>query len=503
MIEVDLPDGRIVEFPDGTPQETMKSALVKFAGAPQPSAPKTDYRGDGLAGTRLGAAITGVAHGVTFGLADEAKAGLWDFFGRGDYDSNIEQNRNVLSQMREENPVATYGGEIAGSLVLPGAAAKSSLPVWKNALRLGAAGAAQGGAYGFGAGEGGFGPRVQSAAVSGAVGGAVGAAAPYAVQAATRALDKGATRKAIDVAADAAPDTAALSRQSTALFEKARASGVVVDRNAVQPLLADIAGLDRLDADFTPDALKVIGRLAEKLDAGDLPLGELEMLHRKAGLAVNKNRIANPSDAGAAGAIAQKVDEFMMNLPDSAIVAGKADKGEAIETFREARKLWKQYRNSERLQEIVAKAEISENPAGAIRSGFRAILTNKNKRATYSPAEIQVMRQVISESKAGGWVQRLIGYGTGLSRQVAAATAGYGLFGPIGAAVGSAAATKIGSVAKEAAGGAAMEAGGRAARFSATGGQYALPAPAQALTFGNALRHMPTPSAAGANWLTQ
>jgi hypothetical protein len=43
----------------------------------------------------------------------------------------------------------------------------------------------------------------------------------------------------------------------------------------------------------------------------------------------------------------------------------------------------------------------------------------------------------------------------------------------------------------------------RAARFSATGGQYALPAPAQAASFGNALRHAPMPSAVGANWLTQ
>jgi hypothetical protein len=369
---------------------------------------------------------------------------------------------------------------------------------------MGASGAAQGGAYGFGTGEGGLVSRARSAALPAAVGSAVGAAAPFALKGVQRALDGRATRKAIDVAADAAPEPASLARQSGVLYEKARQSGVVVDRAATQPLLADLSSLGKLDEDFTPDALKVIGRLKEKLDAGDLPLGELEALHSKAGKAINKNRIGNPQDAAAAGDIARKVDEFMMNLPDSAIVAGVGDKAEAIETFREARQLWKQFRNSERLQEIVAKAEIAENPAGAIRSGFRSILNNKNKRATYSPAELQVMRQVISESKAGNWVQRLIGYGTGLTRQVVATSAGYGVGGPIGAALGSAAATKIGSVAKEAAGNAAMEAGSRAARFSASGGQFAQPVPYQLPPAGqNILRRLSGPAAVTADQLTR
>jgi hypothetical protein len=319
------------------------------------------------------------------------------------------------------------------------------------------------------------------------VGGAAGVGASHLIRGAQSLANSRATRRAINAAADAAPEPAALARQSSALYDQARKSGVVVDRKAVQPLVQDLDNIGSLDADFTPDAIKVIGRIKAKLKAGDLPLGELEALHRRAGLAVTKNRMSNPADAGAAGAIARQVDEFMMNLPDSAISANVADKDAAVETFRQARALWKQYRNSEKLQEIVANAEIAENPAGAIRNGFRAILRNKNKRATYSPAEIQVMRQVVSGSKSGGWVQRLIGYGTGLSRQVAATTAGYGVGGPIGAALGSAAATKIGSMAKDAASEAAMRAADRAARFSAAGGRFVQPAPVMLPAYGNAL----------------
>jgi hypothetical protein len=502
MTEVELPDGTIIEFPDGTPPETMKAVAAKAAGGQAP-APKQDFRGGGLQGSRLGAGIAGAAQGVPFigTFADEAKAGIRSLVSGNDYQTELDHWRGVNDQMADENPLAFYGGQVASSVALPGAALKAGLPVWENALRLGSSGAIQGAAYGYGAGEGDMASRARHAALPAAVGGAVGAAVPFALKGVQRALDGRATRRAIDAAADAAPEPASLARQSGALYESARKSGVVVKGDAMRPLLDDLAGMERLDADFTPDAIKVIDRLTSKLEAGDLPFGELEALHRRAGLAVTKNRIANPADAGAAGAIAQKVDEFMMNMPDDAVASNVAGKEEVIEMYRQGRQLWKQFRNSERLQEIVEKAEISENPAGAIRSGFRAILTNKNKRATYSPAELQVMRQVISESKAGNWVQRLIGYGTGLTRQVVATSAGYGVGGPIGAALGSAAATKIGSVAKEAAGNAAMEAGSRAARFSATGGQFAQPAPHLLPQMQNALRQLPAPAAITADQL--
>jgi hypothetical protein len=478
--------------------KTLTRQRMLAAQQPQPQAPApVDHRGGGLQGSPVGAAIAGAAQGVTFGLADEMKAGVRSLAGGPGYDERLEHERNVLGQMREEDPVAAYGGEIAGAMLLPGAAMKSGASLGVNALRMGATGAAQGGAYGFGAGEGGAASRVRSAGVGAGVGGAVGAAAPFALRGAQKVLDRRATSRAITEAADAAPEPASLARQSGALYEKARQSGVVVKSDAMRPLLDDLAGMERLDADFTPDALKVIGRLTEKLEAGDLPLGELEALHRRAGLAVTKNRVANPADAGAAGAIAQKVDEFMMNLPDSAIAANLAGKDEAIETFRQARTLWKQFRKSEQLQEVIANAEMKDNPALAIKNGFRSILTNKKKRATFSPAEIQVMRQVVSDTKAGNWVQRLIGYGTGLSRQVAATTAGYGLGGPVGAAIGSMAATKIGSMAKDAASDTAINAGKRAAGFVAGGGQFAQPAPYLLPGTGNALRRFPTPAAAG------
>lgn len=481
-------------------QPAAEGPWTKYAQSAPESASQanepTDYRGEGGGrGTRLEAALVGARQGVTFGYGDEINAGVraaGDWLGGQDfgtaYDKRLEHERGLLDQTRRENPVAAIGGEIGGAMLIPGASMKAGATVGENAIRLGMTGAASGAAYGFGSGEG-FEDRAIGAGVGGALGLATGAATPYALRGVQKVMDRGATRKAIDAAADAAPEPASLARQSGALYEKARQSGVVVNRDAVRPLLDDLNGMNILDADFTPDTLKVIQRLSGKIDAGDLPLGELEALHRRAGLAITKNRIANPADAKAAGEIAQKVDEFMMNLPDEAIATNVAGKSEAVETLRQARQLWKQFRNSERLQEIVSNAEIAENPAATIRNGFRAVLRNKKVRATYSAAELQVMRQVVSESRSGNWVQRLIGYGTGLTRQVAAGTAGYGIGGWPGAAVGSAVATKIGSMAKDAASDAAIEAGNRAARFSAAGGQFIPPVPADPYLLGNALMY--------------
>lgn len=47
MIEVELPDGTIVEFPEGTPPEVMKGALQKKFGAPQQAAPSQPQVGVG------------------------------------------------------------------------------------------------------------------------------------------------------------------------------------------------------------------------------------------------------------------------------------------------------------------------------------------------------------------------------------------------------------------------------------------------------------------------
>jgi hypothetical protein len=494
-------NGRKVEVDDSfrslSPEQQQATVEEIAASLPQaatePQA-KTDYRGDGLAGTRLGAGIAGAADTLTLGFGDQLKSAGWaaidaigpETFGES-YDKRLAQEHGMIDQMKEENGGSYLTGQIGGALLLPGASLKTGGSMATNALRAGLSSGAQGGAYGFGNDRGDLASRARSAGDGAAMGFAAGAAAPFVLKGLQGVATRRATRKAVDVAADAASAETAKAG-SKAAFAAAEAKNAVLKAETLTPLLAEIAQTKTLHKRFTPDANSLIDDIQEALSRGEVPLGELEDLHRSAGMVATKNRMANGQEVAAAGEIGRKIDEFLMALPDDAVASATGDAQGAADAFREGRKLWKQFRNSEKLHEIVDNAAMKDNPALAVKNGFANILSNKKKRATYSASELQVMRQVVDETKAGSWVQRLIGYGTGLSRQVAAVAAGSAVGGHVGAALGSMAATKLGSMAKGAASDTAIHAGRRAADFVAGGGQFVQPAPSMLPGWGNALR---------------
>lgn len=145
--------------------------------------------------------VSNILSGATFGFGDEILAGasapvtsllsllsgepigLGEAYSRGKGILTTDQQR-----FREENPVTSIGGGIAGSLAAPvlGLASKlkAALPAAKTlpqaALKTGALttalageGALLGGAYGFGEGEGGLASRLENATEGAATGGIV------------------------------------------------------------------------------------------------------------------------------------------------------------------------------------------------------------------------------------------------------------------------------------------------------------------------------------------
>lgn len=116
--------------------------------------------------------IRTAAQGLSFGTADEIEAFVRSKVGDRNYSENLEIIRGQVSKFAEENPKLALGAEIAGSL-------PTALAGGAGLARLGVKGAAkiaglEGAAYGFGAGEGGFGERAKSAAVGGVVGAGTG-----------------------------------------------------------------------------------------------------------------------------------------------------------------------------------------------------------------------------------------------------------------------------------------------------------------------------------------
>ena len=163
--------------PGETPDETFKR---QYGGLPMPERP----------GAVEGVARAGL-QGGTVGAGDEIVASgkaLLDTILRGDPYSDAYRVRKAqetarLNQFRQDSPIAAYGAEIAGAIptsimASPGAVGGSVLT---RMLVNAGVGGAQGGVYGFNAGEGGVADRGISA-IPGMVGGAFfgGAAVPAA-----------------------------------------------------------------------------------------------------------------------------------------------------------------------------------------------------------------------------------------------------------------------------------------------------------------------------------
>lgn len=166
-MDVRLDDGTVVKnVPPGTTKSALLARLNK-SGTAQPgeddlarleSAVKRSH-GTGVIDTF----VRGVAQGATFNLADELSAGMdaltQPLTGRGSdasslgerYESNLQNERDLMRTNASEHPIADIAGNVAGVVAGPGKFMKSPATI-KGAI---AQGAGAGAIYGFGQGEGG------------------------------------------------------------------------------------------------------------------------------------------------------------------------------------------------------------------------------------------------------------------------------------------------------------------------------------------------------------
>lgn len=179
--EIEVDDSFLSLSPEDQEKTVDEIAMSLGKASAQPSQEAT-------IGNKIGAAIDGVAQGLTFNYSDEIAAGLATGFGLlGDYDQAVQAERARMAENKEKAGGYSLAGEIAGGLTTGAGLLKaglSTLPRFANAglrARLGAGaaeGAAYGAAYGSGAAEGGLPERAVGAGVGAATGGVVGAATP-------------------------------------------------------------------------------------------------------------------------------------------------------------------------------------------------------------------------------------------------------------------------------------------------------------------------------------
>ena len=221
MIEIEAPNGDVIEFPEGTSDEAIKKAMSK---AYPPGS------GGGYSGNILSALTEGSQSGMLMGWDDEIGAGMiapvnaaldWAQGEGFDVGKAYDEAKATLEarkkSRREEMPVASTTGEIIGGLTLGGGAATKGLTLMGKTASLPKAmlaASAEGAVYGgiTGAGEAEEGERLDGGAEGATTGAVLGAAVPLVGEAVKRVV-KPVTRKLMPKQAKSPPVDEAASRE--------------------------------------------------------------------------------------------------------------------------------------------------------------------------------------------------------------------------------------------------------------------------------------------------
>jgi len=477
MIRVNAPDGTVVNFPDGTAPDIIKNVMrQRFGGPETPAAPtesRDAYRAriEGMrdsvvpspgtvemndaaevAMSRPGGLVErgarALIQGTTFGAGDEITARLASLSPNMDYETALEGERNRLELQRQENPVLSYGAEIAGSMAVPIGAVGTTGNLGSRALKSGGLGAALGGVYGFLSGEGGAEERADNALGAAGVGGTIGVAIPVAGSAIQRIVNAYTKGRAIPAAAANAPTTAQLRQQGQAAYRAIDDAGVQINPQAFSDrfgsIVDDLAsdGLDQLPGpgSLTPKSARVvqIGREMGDQMAQDptaaLPFSSLDQLRRQAGnAAADTNAFGRATPDSRLGAqVVGGLDDFVENLTPADVTAGDL---QTLQTMiPKARELWGRMSRSQMIDDAIGNSEnYLSGTASGLRNQFARILRNPQMRRGFDESEIAAIRRVVNGSIPEKLLY-LVGGGLGNLGAIGVGTA---MGGPVGFLAGA------------------------------------------------------------------
>lgn len=382
--------------------------------------------------------------GLMFGWDDEIAAGMLSpieatkrfiqgqGFNLGDVYSELQKEFDTEKKQRRENhPVASAIGEVAGGLASGGGLAKAGVTLAGKATSTAgriAGGTGEGIAYGavIGAGEAEQGERSKGALTGAAIGAITGGLGEGAVTALTR-------RKVLK---ETIPQLADLKAASQSLYRDAKNANVALK----QPYFANVIGRMKAAA----------GRVNEKLHPKST--GVLEVLEKEIGrtpslqevdevrrIVAGARKTAEPDDARLLGKMLKTLDRSLDNIPTGASTGNAAD---GIKYWREAQALWAKQAKTEIIEDIMEKAR---NQATGFENGmrvqFRQLANNKKRFSQFSEEERSAIKRIVrggpieNALRAVGWLSPTgvfgalttgaVGTSTGILPGAAMAGAGY------------------------------------------------------------------------------
>ena len=421
----------------------------------------------------LAAAGIGAGQGIGYGTLDEAVGGLNAALGSGGtaaqrYAYDAAAMREAEQRAASQNPGAYYPAAVAGAVASPVSRVlgptNAAPSIGARIVDSAASGAAMGGAYGFGAGEGGLANRADSATSGAEWGGALGAVTPLVTAPLENAINRYLGRRAIAQGAAGAPSIDGLRSQADAAYGAVDNAGLSLAPASVQTATNGIVdsmvknGLDTGTGplNLTPQAARVAQIISEAgADGQPVPFSALEQMRRKAGIAASN--FTNKGDQALGSQAVGGIDNYIAGLTPADAVSG--DPAVVQQNIVAARDMWGRLRRSEAVQGIIDNAQnYASGFESGVRNGFSKLLKNPNSTRGFSDAELQAMRDVVNKSPVGNIITQVgkMGFALHGGSNALGATGGLGagaaiggmVGGPPGAALGAAASSGIGTIAR-------------------------------------------------------
>lgn len=310
-----------------------------------------------------------------------------------------------LQRRRDErHPIASVGGQVAGSIAAAGPVAKAGYSLLQGAkptlASLMGRGATEGAAYGavYGAGEGeGLNDRLWNATTGAGLGAAVGGAAGGLAR-----LGAGA------IADEAVPSGEQLQAIKDAAYKKAEDAGVIYSPAAMQRILKALIG-EFTEFGFHPELHKG-ARVAiseiDRLKDSNVTLKGLDIARRIAG---NAFEPGNKSNNALTAKVVNAIDDVVDNPRAGEVIAGNGV--EAAAAIKEARDAFARSRKLELVDTLMQRGKLNAGSAGAggnienaTRQQLKRILTNPNMTRGFTEAELAALEKAV----VGGSMQNLI-----------------------------------------------------------------------------------------------
>ena len=197
-----------------------------------------------------------------------------------------------------------------------------------------------------------------------------------------------------------APSADELMASSKANYELLDKSGFQLDTQQFQQRMAALPAKLRKDVGYVESvAPKVAGAFKELTSNAPKDVAELTALRKIIGLAAQSGDAA---ERKIAKELLDEFDDYVLNAPSSAVVAGDRS---AIEAWKAARADYAKVKKAELIEDIVYRAEVSQgSKENTIAQGLSALAKNQKKMRFFTPDE----QEAIREAAKGGKVQAML-----------------------------------------------------------------------------------------------